>query len=127
VQITDEPAESVKVIKLIDQSVPEAAPVIRAEVPASTKPGETFRVSGDTDAGSVPVVEYSWNFGDGVSAQGRNAKHAYTHAGEFTIVLRAEGVDGGESQKSFTVKVTGKLDAFTKLRDNKRFREPADH
>jgi hypothetical protein len=127
VQITDEPAESVKVIKLIDQSVPEAAPVIRAEVPASTKPGETFRVSGDTDAGSVPVVEYSWDFGDGVSAQGRNVEHAYTHAGEFTIVLKVESVDGGESQKSFPVKVTGSLRAFTKLRDNKRFREPTDH
>jgi len=127
VQIADQAPESVRVIKLIDQSVPETAPVIRAEVPASTKAGETFRVSGDADSGSVPVVEYSWDFGDGVSAQGCIVEHAYTHAGEFTIVLRVESVDGGESQKSFTMKVTGMLNAFTRLRDNKRFREPTDH
>ncbi len=127
VQITDEPAESERMIKLVDQSVPETAPMIRAEVPTSTKAGETFSVTGDAETGSVPVVEYSWDFGDGVSAQGRKVSHAYTHAGEFTIVLKAEGVDGGESQKSFTVNVTGKLDAFTKLRDNKRFREPTEH
>src|SRR5271157_650820 len=127
VQITDEPAESVRVIKLIDGSVPETAPMIRVNAPASAKAGETFSVSGDTDAGSVPVVEYSWNFGDGISAQGSSVNHGYTHAGDFTIVLKAESVDGGESQKSFPVKVTGNLKALPQLRDNKRFREPTDH
>jgi len=126
VQIKDEPAESVRVIKLIDQNVPETAPVIIADVPANAKAGETFSVMGETQTGSVPVVEYSWDFGDGVSAQGQTVSHAYTHAGEFTIVLKAEGVDGGESQKSFIVKVTRKLDAFTRLRDNKRYREPTE-
>jgi hypothetical protein len=127
VQIENQPPESVKVLKLIDGSVPEAAPMIRANVPASTKAGVTFSVSGDTDAGSVPVVEYSWNFGDGISAQGNNVEHAYTHAGEFKIVLEVEGIDGGETQKSFPVKVTGNLKAFPNLRDNRRFREPTDH
>ncbi len=126
-QIADEPAESVKMIKLIDQSVPETAPMIRADVPANTKAGETFGVLGDTEAASMPVMEYSWDFGDGVSAQGQKVSHAYTHAGEFTVVLKVEGVDGGESQKLFPVKVTGSLKAFTKLRDNKRFREPTEH
>ncbi|MFI5096411.1 MAG: PKD domain-containing protein [Candidatus Acidiferrales bacterium] len=127
VQIADEPAESVRVIKLIDGSVPETAPLIRVNAPASAKAGETFSVSGDTDAGSVPVVAYSWNFGDGISAQGRSVNHAYTHAGDFKIVLKAESVDGGESQKSFPVKVTGSLKALPQLRDNKRFREPTEH
>lgn len=126
VQIANQAAESVRMIKLIDQNVPETAPVIRAEVPASGKAGETFTVAGDGETGSVPVVEYSWDFGDGISAKGHSVSHAYTHAGEFTIVLKAEGVDGGESQKSFSVKVTGRLDAFTKLRDNRRFREPTE-
>jgi len=127
VQITNEPAESVRVIKLMDQNVPETAPVIIADVPANTKAGETFSVMGETQAGSVPVVEYVWDFGDGVSAQGQTVSHAYTHAGEFTIVLKAESVDGGESQKTFAVKVTGNLKAFSTLRDNRRFHEPTDH
>jgi alpha-galactosidase len=127
VQIKDEPAESVQVLKLIDQNVLQTSPIISADVPANTKAGETFSATGNSETGSVPVVEYSWDFGDGVSAQGQTVSHAYTHAGEFTIVLNAEAVDGGESQKTFTVKVTGSLRAYSTLRENRRFHEPTDH
>jgi len=127
VQIENQPGESVRVIKLIDQNIAEKAPTPRTEVPASAKTGETFSVSAEAEAGGVPVVEYHWDFGDGITAEGRAVPHAYTHSGEYTIVLKVEGVDGGESQKSFSVKVTGGLKAHSNLRDNRRFREPTEH
>jgi hypothetical protein len=127
VQFENEPTESVRVIKLLDNSVPETAPIISAKVPASTKVGETFSVSAEPAAGGVPIVEYYWDFGDGTAAEGRTVNHTYTRAGEFTIVLGVEGIEGGKTHKSFPVKVTGNLKALPSLRDNRRFRELTEH
>ena len=47
-------------------------------------------------------------------------------AGEFTIHLTVDGVDGVPANKSFSVKVTGNLKAHSNLTDNRRFVEPTD-
>jgi len=127
VRIENQSAESVRVIKLIDKNIPETAPIIHAEVPFSAKAGDTIRASADSEAGGTPVLEYHWDFGDGTAAEGRDVSHAYTRAGQYTIGLVAEGVDGGETRKSYPVKVTGTLKAHPNLRDNRRFREPTEH
>ena len=66
--------------------------------------------SADADMSAVPVLRYRWQFGDGTSAEGPNVSHAYTHRGEFTVHLRAEGLDGIPFEKSASVKVEGKID-----------------
>jgi hypothetical protein len=57
----------------------------------------------------VPVLRYHWEFGDGTSADAAALSHAYTHAGEFSVRLRAEGLDGIVFEKSASVKVEGKI------------------
>jgi alpha-galactosidase len=129
VGVENQPPQSVRVIKLIDKSVAAAAPTVTAQVPATAITGETIVLSGlsgqSEDAG-VPAVAYHWDLGDGTSADGPKVSHAYTTAGEFTIRLRVDGVDGVEAQKSFSVKVSGNLKVHSKLTDNRRFAEPAD-
>lgn len=127
VRIENQAAESVRMIKLIDKNIPKTAPVVRADVPASAKAGETIRASADSEAGGTPVLEYHWDFGDGTAAEGRDVAHAYTRQGQYTIALVAGGVDGGETRKSYPVKVTGNLKAHPNLRDNRRFPEPTEH
>jgi alpha-galactosidase len=129
VQLENQPPQSVRVIKLVDNNVAAAAPTVTAQVPAAANAGETITLSAlsaQAEAGGVPAVAYHWDFGDGTSADGAKVSHAYTRAGEFTIRLTVDGVDGVPAQKDFSVKVTGNLRAHSTLTDNRRFVEPTD-
>src|ERR1017187_9343254 len=129
VQTQNQPPQSVRVIKLIGRSVAEAAPTVTAQVPAAANTGETISLSAlsaQAGAGGVPAVAYHWDLGDGTSADSPKVSHAYTSAGEFTIRLTVDGVDGVPAHKNFSVKVTGNLRAHSNLTDNRRFVEPTD-
>jgi hypothetical protein len=125
-QIENQLPESVRVIKLIDSNVAPGAPGVTAKVPLAANAGETISFSAQTEATGVPAVEYRWEFGDGTSASGPKVSHAYTRAGDFTIRLTADGVDGVPTVQNFSIKVTGNLRALPTLLDNRRFQEPTD-
>jgi hypothetical protein len=120
--------QSVRVIKLIDTNVPAAAPTVTTQVPTAASAGESITLSASSAQadGGVPAIAYHWDFGDGTSADSAKVSHAYTRAGEFTIHLTVDGVDGVPANKSFSVKVTGNLKAHSNLTDNRRFVEPTD-
>jgi alpha-galactosidase len=129
VQLENQPPQSVRVIKLIDNSVAATAPTVTAQVPAAANAGETISLSALSapgEAGGVPAVAYHWDFGDGTSADSPKVSHAYTRAGEFTIRLTVDGVDGVPANKNFSVKVAGNLKSHSNLTDNRRFVEPTD-
>jgi len=127
VRLENQAPQSVRVIKLIDKSVAAAAPTVTAQVPAAADSGQTIALSAQAEAGGVPAVAYHWDFGDGTSADSPKVSHAYTRAGEFTIGLTVDGLDGVPAHKDFSVTVTGKLKAHSNLTDNRRFVEPTDH
>jgi alpha-galactosidase len=126
-RIENQPAESVRVIKLIDSNVSASAPSVKAQVPSTAKAGETIHLSAQADAGGVPAVHYHWDFGDGNSADGPKVSYTYTRATHFNIRLTVDGVDGVPAVQNFSVEVKGNLRALPKLTDNRRFRDPTDH
>jgi hypothetical protein len=126
VRIENQTPQSVRMIKIIDRSVAEAAPTITAKVPSSAAAGETIIFSAQSGSDGVPAVEYHWNFGDGTSADGPQAAHAYTRAGDFDVRLTVDGLDGVPAQRTFSIKATGNLRATPQLTDNRRFVEPTE-
>jgi alpha-galactosidase len=127
VRIENQAPESVRVIKIIDNSVPPSAPTVTANVPSVANTGESFQVSVQTEPAGVPaVINYFWDFGDGTSGDVSEASHTYTRAGMFNIHLTVQGIDGPPALQTFSVKVTGNLHAYPNLLDNRRFRDPAD-
>jgi alpha-galactosidase len=126
VRLKNQPPQSVRVIKLVDKGVAEAAPTVTAQAPAAAKTGETINLSAHAEDDGVPAVAYHWDLGDGTSADSPKVSHAYTSAGEFTIRLIVDGVDGVSAHKNFSLKVTGNLRAHSNLIDNRRFVEPTD-
>jgi PKD repeat protein len=52
------------------------------------------------------VVSYLWNFGDGTTASGITAVHAYAAAGTFTVQLTVTDNDGLTNAASTTAQVT---------------------
>ena len=105
IQINDQLPHSVRLIKIIDNSIPAAAPTIKASLPDNVKAGVDVQFSCVAAKNGVPVLAYHWDFGDGVKADGARLTHTYTEPGTYTVQLTADGLDGltWERRSSLTV------------------------
>jgi hypothetical protein len=122
-QLQDQQPHSVRLIKLIDTSVPASQPSIEVKTPSSLEAGTLTSFSVISNRVEFAATAYSWDFGDGVSAYGRQVTHAYTQAGTYSIVLSAEGVGGLAVLKTASIRVTGKIDNSFNFRKNRRYIE----
>jgi len=104
------PPHSVRMVKIVDTSISASALSVSVQAPEKIETGKPAAFSAQSAADGVPVLSYHWDFGDGTSAEGHSATHSYTHAGSFTIHLKAEGIEGVPFEKSFPVSVTGMID-----------------
>lgn len=116
------PPHSVRVMKIVDTSVPAAAPDITVKAPSEIRTGATAKFSAE-DSASVPVTAYHWDFGDGTTSSKQIAEHAYTHAGQFTVKFRADGLDGIPWEKSWQIEVSGRIPTLFVPASKKRFAE----
>jgi alpha-galactosidase len=107
--LENQPAHSVKLIKIIDTSIPASAPSITFQVPSQAKIGEEIPFSSIASKDGVPALAYHWDFGDGVTADGAILTHAYTAGGNYTVRFTAEGLDGKSVEKTFSIVVGGTM------------------
>ncbi|MGO9084897.1 MAG: PKD domain-containing protein [Candidatus Sulfotelmatobacter sp.] len=105
----EQPAHSVRVVRIVDASVPAAAPKVVAEIPEHAKVYEVLKLSCTVDPAGVPALGYHWDFDDGTHEDGRQVSHAYTKAGEFSVRLVVDGVDGIPTEKQASVSVNGEI------------------
>ena len=120
-ELNDEPAHSVRLLKIIDASVPAAAPDVTVQGPATAKVGTSERFAAEAKDGAVPALSYHWDFGDGTEADGAEVRHAYTLAGTYSVRLTAAGVDGIPATVSHPVTATGVLNSVFHLPENRRY------
>ena len=120
--LDNQPAHSVKLIKIIDTSIPVAAPSIAFRVPSQAKIGEEIELSSTVSNEGVPALAYHWNFGDGVVADGATLTHTYTATGNYTVRFAAEGLDGISAEQTFSIGVSGAV----VLPSPRRYLEPLE-
>jgi len=108
-RLNNQPVHSVKVIKIIDTSIPIAAPSITLHVPSQAEIGEEIEFSCTVSKDGVPALAYHWDFGDGVVSDGAILTHAYTAAGNYTVKFTAEGLDGESADKTVSITVSGSV------------------
>ncbi|MGH7997800.1 MAG: PKD domain-containing protein, partial [Opitutaceae bacterium] len=107
--VVTQPPHSVRVLKIIDTAVPAQAPQVQAQHPSSADAGETVSFTANTASPETPAITYQWDFGDGVSVQGPQVSHAYTHAGNYLVTLRGKGLDGLAGKTQFHLVVKGSI------------------
>ncbi len=108
-RLDDQPAHSVKLVKIIDTAIPAAAPSMVFQAPAQAKIGEEITFTSIASKDGVPALAYHWDFGDGVVADGAILTHAYTAAGNYTVRFTAEGLDGKSAEQRFSIAITGSV------------------
>jgi hypothetical protein len=121
-RLDNQPAHSVRLIKIIDTSIPAAAPSIAFQVPSQANIGEEIKLSGTASKDGVPVLAYRWDFGDGVVADGASLTHTYTAAGNYTVRFAAQGLDSKSEEKTFSIAVSGSVN----LPSPRRYSEPRE-
>jgi alpha-galactosidase len=121
-RLDNQPAHSVKLIKIIDTSIPIAAPSITFQVPTQARIGEEVAFSSIASKDGVPALAHHWDFGDGVVADGAILTHAYTAAGNYRVKFTAEGLEGRSAEQTFSIAVSGSV----MLPPPRRYSEPRE-
>ena len=107
--VLTQPAHSVKLIKIIDPSLPPSAPSVSVNIPDHARVGEDIGLTANVDPAGVPALAYHWDFGDGTKDSGRQVSHAYTMPGQYTVRTVVEGMDGIAAERQTPLWVSGSL------------------
>jgi alpha-galactosidase len=119
--INGQAPHSVRLIRLIDNAVPPAAPDIQVRIPTTMQTGQTAELHALAAATGVPALHYTWDFGDGTEVEGADVHHAFTHPGTFTIRLEVEGLDGKPYVHAASVAVSGSFKTTYQVEDYQRY------
>jgi len=104
-----QPPHSVRMLKLIDNSVPAIQPPFEIRLASSAKAGETVTFVASAPLPEAPVLTCHWDFGDGSSLDGMKVQHAYTHPGEYEVHVTATGLDAMTNSKTLQVSISGNI------------------
>jgi hypothetical protein len=118
------PPHSVRVLKIVDQNAPEVAPAMVADCPSTGTIAETIPFTAHNRNGN-PVLSYHWDFGDGVTQEGKNVTHAFTESGDFDVHLTAAGLDGLSSDTHIQVHIAPRQPPSFEPLKNRRY-QPAN-
>jgi PKD repeat protein len=106
------PPHSVRVLKLLRADTPAVPPALVATLPSTGNAGETLCFTARPASETEPVLQYTWNFGDGTSVSGSNVSHAFTHAGTYQVRVHAVGLAASSKAQSNSLTIHGAV--FTK-------------
>jgi alpha-galactosidase len=108
VLVFHQPPHSVRVLKVVDASMPAVAPSVTTDHPSEGNAGATLKFAANS-SGGVAVLSYRWDFGDGVAVEGGEVSHAYTEPGEYNVHLIATGLSGLSAEDHFQVRISGHM------------------
>jgi alpha-galactosidase len=124
VKIEAQAPHSVRLIKIVDNSLPASNPSVKLQAPAQAELGTPVEVSAAVDSDSTPVLDYRWDFGDGVLSQGPSADHAYTRNGVYKIVLKVDGLNAKSATETSSITIRGTMKTTYDVEHPRRYKEP---
>jgi hypothetical protein len=122
-RIDNQAPHSVRLIKIVDSSTLPNAPSVSLQVPSKGQIGATVHVSAAVGPNGTPALSYHWNFGDGITAEGSSADHAYTRNGVYKIVLTVDGLDGIAATETSSITIEGTIRTTYDVENARRYKE----
>ncbi len=82
-------------IRLVPPAVPLPGPVaFFSPSPSSPVAGTAVTFNGSASKSDVPIVSYTWTFGDGSTGSGAITTHTYSAEGTYTVTLTVVDANG---------------------------------
>lgn len=107
----EQPGHSVRLIRLVNTEVPAIAPKISISSGEDAQAAQPLSLDAVGSSEKNPLLRYQWDFGDGISAEGAQTQHTFTHPGSYFVTVTAETVDGPTAQAKGRVVVDERLTA----------------
>ncbi len=120
----EQPAHSVRLLKLVDSSTAAQAPVARIVPVSSRDAGAPVDFDAVVASDDNPVIHYHWDFGDGTTEDGKHLTHTYTRSGIYEVKLTVIGLDNVSAQANASVSITGSMS--TRFHPDTQRRLPPD-
>jgi alpha-galactosidase len=120
-----QPPHSVRMLKLVDTSVPASPPSFEIRSASSAAAGETLAFKAAAASADLPVLACHWDFGDGSSGDGIDVRHAYTHAGHYEVQASVTGLGAITSRKTLAITVSGEVSTRFDPSQKRRADSPA--
>ncbi len=111
---------SVRMLKLIDDSVPAIQPPFEIRSATRAKAGETLAFRAAASSPEAPVLGCHWDFGDGTNSDGMEVEHAFTHSGEYVVQATVTGLDATTNRNTLTVSISGDVSTRFKAAEKQR-------
>jgi hypothetical protein len=90
--------------RLESAALDTVAPVLAANIPSSGVQDVPINVSA-TATDRLSAITFTWNFGDGATATGATASHAFTKGGTYTVTATATDAAGNAASVSDKVTI----------------------
>ena len=104
---------SVRMLRLVDNSVPVVQPAVEIRLASTAKAGETMTFAASPSSVEAPALTCRWEFGDGSALEGMQVQHAFTHPGDYDVTVTVTGLAATTSRKTLKVSISG--DVSTRL------------
>jgi hypothetical protein len=98
---------SVRMLKLIDDSVPAVQPQFEIRSATRAKAGESVAFRAAANSPEAPVLRCHWDFGDGTGMDGMEVRHAFTHSGNYEVQATVTGLDAATHRRTLMVSISG--------------------
>jgi alpha-galactosidase len=116
----EQPAHSVRVLKIIDRKAPSPQFAFAADCPGPGATGSEMSFAAHAED-SDPALSFHWNFGDGVEGDGFAVTHAWTEPGDYQVRVSGTGLNGAQQERTCPVHVTGLLSTVFAPEKNARY------
>ncbi|HMD75207.1 MAG TPA: alpha-galactosidase [Steroidobacteraceae bacterium] len=118
---------SVRMLKLIDESVAAIPPPFEVLAASGAAAGASMRFEAAAESAQAPVLSCRWDFGDGSSEEGIEVQHAFTHAGNYEVQATVSGLDAAVNRRTVSVSISGEVSTRFVPSEKQRAERPDSH
>ena len=92
-------------IRIKVTNVPPTAQAFADQSNAKAGQLVNFTADGNDTPSDLPLLKYTWSFGDGLGAEGQNVSHSYAAGGRYTARLEVKDPEGETASSEVTVDI----------------------